>query len=249
MNTNKPKILSIEEARADYNRVRAIVGNAFTINAKSLILESALDPNQSTYTLEVGENKSADRPLEIKLNRNDAFFITHTALGVRRQDETTTPKQYGNYPIYTYPDPNYHSGNDGANPPENEALECLFNGKVTLNTSPTDRLVDFSSNIYKYVPERGYLEATALNTLEEHAQYGPSLAERGFFKHVPHIIFNGNDNNRVKIELGAGNKAVIDGHVDSANQAVDTRNVLVYQLFGFVVINGARNANQWALEL
>lgn len=243
---DKLNIFSPEVERADYNRVKKTVGSNFVINAKALRLEAALDPNKSSYTLDMAENVGADRPLEIKLNRNDAFFITHSALGIVRQNEVASPKQYGNFPLFTYPDPNYFNGDDTVNLLEYQALECLFNGKVTLNTSPTDRLVDFATNQYKYIPERGYMEAGVLNTNEEIPQYGPSLGERGFFKHVPNIIFDGQDNNRVKIDLGAGDKAMIDGHVDSANAAVDTRNVLVFMLFGFVVINGAKSAKMWA---
>lgn len=245
----EPKILSPEIARADYNRVNNIVSGNFTINQKALRLESLLDPNTSNYTLNLGESIGSDRPLEMKLNRNNAFFLTHICLCITRQDASVTPAQYGNYPLFTYPDPNYFNGDDTVNVPENQALELLYNGKLTLNTSPTDRLVDFATNIYRYVPERGYVEAGVLNTFEEFPQYGPSLEERGFFKHVPNIIFDGQDNNQLKLNLGAGNKAVIDGHVNSANVAVNTRNVLVIQLFGFEVINGAKSAKMWAEDL
>jgi len=243
---NKAVILPSSIDRANYLRVKQIVGSSFTMNDTALRLEAVLSPSISSYQLEFSENKGSDRPSEQKLNHNDAFFITSIAVLLTRQDESTTPKRYGNYPLFTYPDPNYHNGDDTVNMKEYEALECLYNGTLTLNTSPVDRLVNFPINLYKVNPERGFLVGAGTQPNSEFPQFGPSMEERGFFNHVPTIVLDGKSNNNIKLQLGHGDKAMIDGNVNSLNVAVNTRNVAVVLVRGINVINGATAANRWS---
>ena len=238
-------IFSPDMTRADYNRVLEKVGSNFIINQKTLRLEHELNPSINSYRFELSENKGSDRPLEIKLNKNDTFFLTHLALGIVRQDTSTTPKQYANFPIFTYPDSNYFTGDDTSNPEEFRALEALYNGLLSVKTSPTERLRDFATNMFKYVPERGYLVAAGSQTEDEYPQYGANLEEKGFFKLTPNIILNGQENNSFDLTLGSGNTALIDGHVNASNAAVNTRNVVVLQMHGFEVVNGATAASRW----
>ena len=218
----QPTIFSPDIDRASYNRVRAVLkeenpGVDFIINQNTLRIEQPLVTGRNSYKFDLYENSGSDRPLEEKLNRNDVFFMTHLALCLTKQDETTTPKQYGNYPLFTHPDPNYFIGANGATTPEWQSLLPIFSGgKLTLKTSPVERLKDFLTLHLMYVPERGYLIAAAPQVNAELPQYGPSMEERGFFRTNPTIIIDGNENNSVELSLGAGDTTNIAGGIDGA---------------------------------
>lgn len=231
--------------RAAYSRFRDLLlresGEEFIINEKTLRLEQALTANRSNYTFDLFENRGSDRPLEEKLNRNDLFFLTHVSMGVAQQD--TTAGDYANFPIYFHGDKNVFIGNDGGgNPDSLEAycIEALYNSRMTIKTSPVERLKDFLTLNFRYVPEN-IANATSATT----GQFGPTMEQRGFYPVNPNIIIDGYDNNSIELELGTGSYTNIAGGINASNVAVDTSNVLVFLLHGFVAINGARKIGQY----
>lgn len=231
--------------RAAYSRFRDMLlresGEEFIINEKTLRLEAPLSATRSSYNLDLFENRGSDRPLEEKLNRNDLFFLTHIAMGVAQQD--TTSGHYANFPVYFHGDQNVFVGNDGGGNPESlEAycIESLYNSKITIKTSPVERLKDFLTVNFRYVPEQ-----VANTTAKTSGQFGPSMEARGFYPLNPNIIIDGYDNNTVELELGTGGYTNIAGGINASNVAVDTSNVLVFLLHGFVAINGARKIGQY----
>lgn len=231
--------------RANYSRFRDLLlresGEEFIINEKTLRLEAPLSPTRSSYNLDMFENRGSDRPLEEKLNRNDLFFLTHIAMGVCQQN--TTAGHYANFPIYFHGDQNVFIGNDGGgNPQSLEAycIETLFNSKMTIKTSPVERLKDFLTNNFRYVPEN-----VANTTSKTTGQFGPTMEQRGFYPVNPNIIIDGYDNNSIELTLGTGALTNIDGGINASNVAVNTSNVLVFMLHGFVAINGARKIGQY----
>ena len=231
--------------RANYSRFRDLLlresGDEFIINEKTLRLESALSANRSNYNLDLFENRGSDRPLEEKLNRNDLFFLTHIAMGIAKQD--TTAGHYANYPIYYHGDQNVFVGNDGGGDPDSLewfCVEALFNSKMTIKTSPVERLKDFLTLNFRYVPEN-----VANSTSKTAGQFGPTMEGRGFYAVNPNIIIDGYDNNTIELTLGTGGYTKIAGGINASNVAVDTSNVLVFLLHGFVAINGARKVGQY----
>jgi hypothetical protein len=231
--------------RANYSRFRDLLireaGEEFIINPQTLRLEAALSATRSNYSLDLFENRGSDRPLEQKLNRNDLFFLTHIAMGVAQANPTAG--HYANFPVYHHGDQNVFIGNDsGGNPQSLEAycLETLWNSKLTIKTSPVERLKDFLTNNFRYVPEN-----VANTTSKTTGQYGPTMEQRGFYAVQPNIIIDGYDNNTLELDLGAGALTNIAGGINASNVAVNTRNVLVFFLHGFVAINGARKVGQY----
>jgi hypothetical protein len=246
--TNGGVIISLDQERAAFNRIKELMqqenpGVEFIINQKTLRLENELTPAKSSYVFDMYETRGADRPGEEKLNRNHLFFLTHAAVCLTKQDKTTSPRRFGNYPLFTNPDPNFFVGDDSTNMLEYQALETIFGGKLTVKTSPVVRLEDFLNTNFRYVPERNYTVNSSGN--DEYPQYGPTMEEKGFFRLTPQIIIDGQENNTVEVSLGEGDTALIAGGIDAAGDAVDTTNVLVVLLHGFIVVNGAQKVGRW----
>lgn len=212
----------------------------YIISEQTLRLEAELKAGRNAYALQMYENPGSDRPQEIKLNRNDAFIVIAAALAITKQDKTNDPPLYGNYPLFTFPDPGFFLGSPAAGLDEHECLETVYNGQLTIKTNNTDRLTGLSTSHFRYVPERTMGDGV-------YPQYGPTLEKRGFFEMEPHIILNGQQNNLVEVEIGAGDTAVIAGGIDGSAQAVDTTNVMVVQLHGFLLSEAAAAATRYGL--
>lgn len=214
---------------------------------KTLRVEQLLSSTRASYDFNLYETPGAGRPQEIKLNRNDLFFISHISVGVYKQDAEASPAVYSN-PIYTFPDPNYFLGvSGGVN--EWDCLETVYSGKCSLFTDPVQRIRDFSTLHFRYVPRRPTLESAFVGiTNDIPPQYGPDLEGRGFYKLSYFPALYGQQNNRFTLELGNGNQSVIAGGVDGAGEAVDTLNVLTVLLHGFNVENGAESLSQWGAK-
>ena len=221
--------------------------NKYIIQPKTLRLEQLLSTQKEQYEFNLYETPDAGRPQEIKLSRNDMFAISKIGIGVYKQNTANDPAEYANTPIWTYPDTNFFTGSVGGTGMQ-EAL-CLYlvwRGKLSLFTDPVQRIKDFSTMHCEYIPERPYTEAAFVGyTNEVFPQWGPTDAERGFYELGPMPVLYGQQKNRITLTLGNGNKTAIDGAVDSAGDAVDTRNVLCVFLQGFNVENAAEAAGLW----
>jgi len=241
---NHQTVVSPEAARADYARLYQTLGidpKLHLITPQTLRVERALSASSNNYLFDFRENSSSDRPLENKLNQNDMFAMTHIALGITKQNESTTPKQYGNFKTLHTPDPNYFVGNGGN---EHRGLNTLYNGKITIKTDNVDRLPEFPASILEYIPERGYTKLAAPQTQDEWPQRGPGLHE--FFKLVPQVILNGQQNNSANLTLGQGDIINIAGGINPAGDGiVPETNVVVLLLHGFLISNAADPQLRW----
>lgn len=218
--------------------------NDFLINEATLRLEQALVAGKNTYEFNILSNPGSDRPLEQKLDRNDAFCVVAIGLGIAKQNTVASPKQYGNFPVFTYPDPNYFVGNPAAvSVNEDVSLMCLFNGKFTLKVDTVEVIQDFNTYNLRYNPQAGY-DAGA-GTVPEWPEFGPTMGGRGLYLIEPQAILNGQQNNSVIIELGDGDTGAIAGGVNAAGAAVDTTNVGIVFLHGFVFQNMALSAPRY----
>jgi hypothetical protein len=244
----KTLTVNTNDARAAFNRVRKLMKYQnpdvdFIINQDTLRIEQVLEASKNSYTFDFSENRGADRKMERKLNRNDLFFITHLAVCIAQQDASNG--NYANYVLHTFPDPQIFVGDDSTNLKEYLALETIYGGRLSIKTTPVERLTDFLAHNFRYVPERGVIKKTATQNNDEPAQYGPSLEEKGFFALTPNIIIDGQENNTASLTLGSGDTTLIAGGVDASNDAVDTSNVLVLLAHGFKVVNGAKKVGLW----
>lgn len=210
----------------------------YIVSEHTLRLEKLLVAGQNAYDFDLYQNPGSDRPLENKLNRNDVLIITELALAITKQDATTTPPRYANYPLYHFPDPAFFLGVPAAGLTEAQCLETVYNGKLAIKTNNTERLPGLLTAHFRYAPNR-----TTATTV--HAEYGPEMAGRGFFPTEPHVILNGQQNNSVRLGIGAGETTVIAGGISAAAAALDTRNVCVLLIHGFLVSEAAEAALRW----
>lgn len=235
-------VLSTDVLRADYNRVAKFWPDHI-INPSTLRLEAELKASINSYKFKAVEG-SSDGDLEVKLERNDAFVITHIALGIRKQNKVSVPAKHANYPVLHHADANYFVGAQGG-VTEAECLEALFNGTLSVSTSPIERLSDFLTNHFKVVPNRGHIIASGDQIGDEQSEYGGSLAKRGFVRLQPQMVLNGGDNNEVELKIGAGVNALIKGGVAADGSATDETNVVVVMLHGYKILNGSRKQDQY----
>ena len=232
--------------RANYARIESIMAmentdEKFIINEKTLRVEETLSANKSVYKLDLYQNQGSDGELEIKLNRNDLFFLTHMAVCIGREDPTN--QAYANYPLYTFPDALVFDG-DLSNSPalyddlEAFCLEVVYNSLLTIKTVPVERIKNLWTGNFRYVPEQ-------VSTASRLSQYGPSLEQKGFFPTQPNILLDGDDNNEIEIQLQLGGKSAIGGLIESDGTADTIQNKLVVLLQGYTVINGAKKVGQY----
>lgn len=220
-------------------------GRQFQVNPKTLKIHQRLQAGKNSYTFHVYENPTGDHPLDIKLPRNSAFVVFNMGLYLKKEGSTAGSENYGNYPLFTFPDPNYFVGNDATNPEEWEALLTIYHGSTTFKTKPVDRLDKLANLHFLNIPEKSTILVTAPMVNAEFAQYGPSLEEKGLFRLPKGIILDGADDNQIQLDLASGNTTVIAGGINASNVAVATRNTVCYLLHGFEVVNGARKVNQY----
>ncbi len=241
------KFFSPDAHRGDLTRLLNNLGidtNQFLVQPYLLRLEKPLDASRSNYQFDILANPGSDRDTEVKLNRNDAFAVLSTRLGVVKQDETTTPKQYANFATFYHADPNYFSGAPAGQVAEYVSLEVLWNSLLSIRSQNVDRIRDLHTNLLKHVPERGYVIAAASGqTNAEFPQQDPGIDN--FFRLMPNPILSGQDNNRVDLVLGPGEIESIEGTADSGGTAVDTRNVVVVEFYGFLIVDAAKAALAW----
>lgn len=236
----------ISPMRAVYQRALEITGGDpnFLIHEKTLRLEQPLIPGRNSYSFDLFENNSSDRPGEKKLNRNDLFLVAAMALNVTKQNSATDTKT-GNFSLYTFPDPNFFVGNPASGLDEYECLKCIWNGFTTIKTSPVERVRDFFNGHFLYNPERGTIIEASPQLGPDDPQYGPFNESRGFYAMNPSPVIDGNENNTIELVLSQGETTVIDGSVTSAGAAATTRNAVVYLINGFVIVNGAKAQLKW----
>jgi len=223
--------------RADYLRlIEAVpeVKDGFVIQRSHIRVEAALANNRPNYTFELFPNATTARPTEKRLNRNDMFCITRMALCIAKYNPVSNA--YGNFPLYSNPDPNFFLGVPGAGLPESECLNAVFNAAASLKSGTTERIPPFLTNVFREVPERGYTFAVAPQLRPEHGQYD----DIPWFELEPLVIISGQEDNKILLDLpAASDLAVLQGGINQSAAAVDTRNVAVFLLEGFVVSEGA----------
>jgi len=215
--------------------VPQLKGDEFIVQRSHLRVEAALTNNRPNYKFELFPNATTARPTEKRLNRNDMFCITRLALGITKFNPVSGA--YGNFPLYFNPDPNFFLGVPGAGLPESECLNAVYNASVSLKSATTDRIPPFLANPFRKVPERGYTFAVAPQLRPEHGQQD----EIPWFDVEPLVILSGQEDNAIMLDLpAASDLAVLQGGITQAAAAIDTRNVAVFLIEGFVVSEGAQ---------
>ena len=234
--------------REQFKRVEAWLKSnmkdvGYIVQPFTSFIENELDAAKESYKFDFYQGNTVNlRPSEIRLNRNDLFFINKIGLQIYKQDVTASLDNY-NYPLYTYPDPNVFNGNDTVNLLEWQALLNIWRGKLDLSTKPVQRIEDLSCQYFYAKPESNVLEAAFVGVSN------PTLPEwnndMGMLDLGYSFIIDGSEDNNATLTLGTGDRTQIAGLVDAANAAVTTRNIVRLVLKGFKVNNGALKVGRW----
>lgn len=220
----------------------------FIVQPYTIILEQELKNDRSNYVFSLKQNGNSDRPLEVKLSRNDLFLLTAVRLAVAKEDTTTDPKQYANYPGFTYPEYQYFVGNNdnrATQITEGDSLQVLWNGLMSIKTTNTDRIKDYSTTNFLYSPERAYADDGATPPIPTFPQQGVLDGDKGYQPIMPQPMLDGQQDNSVILTLGEGDYSKIAGGENAAGTAIDTRNVVKVFLKGFIAVNAAQPGNKW----
>ena len=200
-----------------------------------------LNPGLSAYQLSPRKGVDPVIPNTILLDQNDFFGITGISMRIGRAAfSANTYSNHGNYPVLTYPDPNYFTGNGTAAGKEWEGLQCIVNGQVGIGVN-NDAMVDpiLAQELF-YNPEATYT-ATPL----AYPRFGGSQGERGMYPLTPQIILDASADNQVTVNLANGAKLNIDGNISATTVDSGVRNILYVMLSGWKIKNlaGAGGGN------
>lgn len=230
-----PGYILADEMRSAYVRLLGALPEHFGIDPKkkmpiitqtNLRLEGEITTDNliSFYPRESDSNQS--RKTENKVSQTEAFFIAQIALCITKQNDTEFPKGDGNAALHTWPDPQTFDAADEA-----AALELLYNGTLSFETSSQKRLDEFLCNDLKYVPGK-QSEGSQTGTdsfITSQPQYGPENSNRGFYPINPNIIFDGGRDNEFNLRLSNGDTSNISGTDET------TKNFAVLLLKGFKI--------------
>ena len=161
-------------------------------------------------------------PTEIKLNRNDAFFVSHISLLLAKEVTGVSAVPLANTRLWSYPAANTFSAAGEAS-----ALEAFYNATLVFKTVPVERLQAFDTNVFRHQPDT-ILAAT------DNGKWGPDLENMGYHRLAGEIILDGSQDNAVRISLAS------NADIAAAAGITDQSNILVLKLWGYRVINGAQ---------
>lgn len=225
------------------------IGNGqWLIYPKKWRVNLTLDPQKSSYNFSLypGQN-GQDHPLDLRLDRNNVAAVTHIGLTIRKQNTSLSPARY--FPPYTFADPNYFSGAPaaGTGATEWEALENIYSGAWTLKISNLDVQRGISCEFFKWTPEKQtFLTGDLSNQVEpEPAQWGVEYEQQGLRFIGDYFLLNGQQNNNIQIDLSPGDYTLIDGSVNNAGSAVNTRNLITAVVAGWEIADAALAAPQY----
>lgn len=175
-----------------------------SITRTDLRIEIPLVASQGFYEVDILKSTgSGDRKLENKLQREHKFLATSIALNLQKQ----VPGSEANAPLFTHPDTNFFVVVGEA-----AALEPVYQGKIQFKSNQTLRSAEILTHRMRYCPAQGYQTAAAAGQALEHAQYGPTDAERGYVELINGLVFDGQESTKLTLTLGAGTTAAIQAN-------------------------------------
>jgi len=245
-----------DPTRAFYDRVVKSVSQSFGISEEqvrrdyvlspqTVLIGVLLQPNQTTYQLNPRNNVGVGIPTDNRLDQNDYFAMQAVGLKFGRatyNSSTGQISQVGNYPKFTYPDPNYFNGNPASGLDEWQCLQTVLNGKLSLVVGSQQVIPQDSIQKLAYNPWGTYT-SSPLALPQYNGLADP--AARGNFNLPMNFILDLNQDNNFNIVLADGDTAVIDGSINSGGTASTVRNILWLELEGIVIKNmgGNRQGN------
>lgn len=214
----RERVLAVLEANNGAAAVKDFIVQQGAIRLENVITTRT----EYSFNLFESQGTGTQTPTEIKLNRNDAFFVSDIALLIAKEVTGASAVPLANTRLWSFPDAVTFSGTG-----EVAALEAFYNAKLTFQTVPVSRLQAFDTNVFRFQPPTR-VSATAANT------WGPSQAERGYFPLSGEIILDGSQDNIINISLAS------NASIAAAAGLTNQQNILLVKLYGHRVINGAQ---------
>jgi len=227
--------------RAKYERVKAAIpeGSKYVIQEHELLIMQQLLPTTRRYRFQLYDSQAdGQRADEIKLNRNDAFYITHIALRIIRElsTDSATGLTAQNFPKFSYPPPGFFDGAAVGGATEAQSLESLYNSELSFKTNIVERIKDYSTTNFRLVTET----QAAANPLVAKDQFGPGEAMRGFKSITPNIGLSGQEDNIAELNV-LGNIGNINGDTNAGGTpGQGNLNWVALSLYGFLIIDGSK---------
>lgn len=220
----------VTRMRSLYLRVTDIMaktGLGSYIATPFLIRMEQLLTTRTQYNFDFYQNTAGDRPTEVKLNRNDAFFFADLGMGIYKEAASGSNRQQH---VWTWPKSDVFSAAGEA-----AELEQLFNSLLTVKTSPVERLSNLHTSMFRYDP--GYVNDTTNFYAAIGGSFdGPGLAQKGLLPIEPGIIVDGYQDNSIIVDTGDSSFTAVAGEGDD---------VLTVYCWGFKVENGAGRLGQF----
>jgi len=196
------------------------IGFSDYLYAPHLLRLEALITTRTEYQFDLYEEAGTNAETEIKLKRNDAFFLSHIGLALYQAEERSQAV------LRTWPDPFAFTTAGAA-----AELEQVYNGTLQFNTQPVQRLSPLSCQLFRYDPGRIQdADPIAVGAALGGSLWGPTLEQKGLFYIEPSVILSGQDDNYLTLEIPG----------PSFSNAANDDTYIVIHLFGFKVDQGAR---------
>lgn len=237
-------IVTPDEKRGTFNRIAEVMSkqlgttvedflSQYKIMPTVLRLAQYLNPGLSQYTLSPRKGVDPQIPTQILLDQNDFFAISGVGIRIGRANYAAgIYSNHGNFPIFTYPDPNFFTGVGTSAGKESDGLQCLVNGTFAISVN-SDTVVDPVPNTeLVFNPEATYT-ATPL----AYPRFGGSDGERGLWPVTPQVILDASADNMFTVNLAPGAKLNIDGSISTGTTDSGLRNILYIAVQGWKIKN------------
>ncbi len=240
-------LISPQNERSDYERVVNSIATsmgmsaaqfkaAFKVSPQTLKLGAILSNTNGIYEFSPVSGSGVSRPMpQVQMNKNDFFAVSNLGLGFAKCDfvsATNTYQNFGNYPIFSYPDPGFFAGAPVGAATESACLNTIVNGLISLSVASDPVLLPTLARDFVYNPEGTYIASPIT-----HPRLGGDKVNRGYSELTPSFIIDGNSDVSFSLVLSDGAKTDLDGSISPGTTAATTRNVLWLFVNGWVVKN------------
>lgn len=206
---------------------------SYKIMPATLKMAQPLNTGLSQYSFSPRKGVDPAVPNTVLLDQNDFFAVDSVGLRIGRAAfASNTYSNHGNYPLLTYADPAYFSGNGTTAGSEASSLQCLVNGTLGINVNNDAMLDPTLAQEFFFNPDGKYV-ASPLS----YPRFGGSDGERGLKTITPQLILDASADNSFAVTLANGAKGNIDGSISTGTTDSGVRNFLYVIAQGWKVKN------------
>lgn len=193
-----------------------------------LRIEQKIVNGKTIYTYPITRDSNSDTITELKLDRNDAFKVTHLGFFLMKRVNTLI----GHEVLQTYP--NYIRFPQNGSPISFDPthLDAFYNGKLGLSVGQTKWIEAMDTRRFRIVPQAQESFTTNGNTppsLISYVAHSEQEEKTGFIDMTPQITLDGNEKNSLFVEA-----PIQAGHL-VANTVANTDNFLVIIMRGLLI--------------